>query len=105
MIRSGLPSLRARSASATGTAFTSPARVKPLARVDSVQLPALDRAAISVEDAADDSLGKPPRFAVPRKMQVTPERDGTWENVDADTRLWRYVVRAPDAQSLNLGVN
>lgn len=83
------------------TAFT--ARVKPLARVDSVQLPALDRAAIGVEDAADDSLGKPPRFAVPRKMQVTPERNGTWENVDAQTRLWRYVVRAPDAQSLNLG--
>jgi hypothetical protein len=83
------------------TAFT--ARVKPLARVDSVQLPALDLAAIRVEDAADESLGKPPRFAIPRKMHVTPARDGTWEDVDADTKLWRYVVKTPDALSLNLG--
>lgn len=83
------------------TALT--ARVKPLARVESVQLPALDLAAIRIEDAADESLGKPPRFAIPRKLHVTPDRDGTWESVDADTRLWRYVVKTPDALSLNLG--
>lgn len=83
------------------TAFT--ARVKPLARVDSIQLPMLDRAAIRVEDAADESLGKPPRFAIPRKMSITPDKHGTWESVDADTRLWRYVVKTPDALSLNIG--
>lgn len=83
------------------TAFT--ARVKPLASVDSTRLPTLDLASIRVEDAADESLGKPPRFAIPRKVSVTPDRHGTWESVDANTKLWRYVVKAPDALSLNLG--
>lgn len=95
--------LGAALAAANPVPTATSARVKPLARVDSVSLPALDRAAIQAEDAADESLGKPPRFAIPRKMSITPDRHGTWESVDANTKLWRYWVKTPDALSLNLG--
>lgn len=83
------------------TAFS--ARVMPLSKVDSTTLPAIDRAKVDAEDTADESRGEPPRFAIPRKMSVTPDKNGTWESVDANTKLWRYYVKTPGATSLNIG--
>jgi len=91
----------AAAADSTPTAFR--ASVMPLSRVDSITLPAIDRSAVDAEDAANESRGAPPRFAVPRKTSITPDKNGTWETVDSSTRLWRYVVKTPDASSLNLG--
>jgi lysyl endopeptidase len=79
------------------------AHVMPLTKVDSISLPALDRAAIAAEDDADAGRGEPPRYAIPRKVNITPDKDGTWESVDAHTKIWRFLVKTPDATSLNLG--
>jgi len=79
------------------------AHVMPLSKVESTSLPLLDRAAIAREDAADESRGTAPRFAIPRKLGITPQAHGAWENVDAQTRLWRYRITSHDAQSLNIG--
>ncbi|MEO5559339.1 MAG: hypothetical protein ABIO49_05995 [Dokdonella sp.] len=79
------------------------AKVVPLSQVDSVSFPALNRAAIATEDSVSESLDQPPRYAIPHKVSITPDKDGTWESVDAKTKIWRYVVKTSDATSLNVG--
>ncbi|MFO1352297.1 MAG: Ig-like domain-containing protein [Gammaproteobacteria bacterium] len=77
--------------------------VLPLSQVQSTSLPALDSAALADQDAVDEARGLAPRYAVPVAVRVTPDNAGTWETIDAATRLWRYRISAPDAVSLNLG--
>jgi lysyl endopeptidase len=96
-----LGSAYAAAADPVPTAFH--ARVMALSKVDSISLAELDRAAIATEDAADEGRGEPPRYAIPRKVNITPSKDGTWESVDAHTKVWRYVVKTTDASSLNFG--
>jgi lysyl endopeptidase len=88
-------------AEAVPTAFR--ADVRPLSQVESVSFPALNRAKIDAEDVDDEIRGLPPRFALPRKMNVTPSKAGTWERINATTSLWRYHVKTIDAASLNVG--
>jgi hypothetical protein len=40
---------------------------------------------------------------VSRKVLITPQTDGTWEDIDDQIRLWRLHVTAPNAVSINLG--
>lgn len=71
--------------------------------VDTMSLPALDRGWLEVEDQLRDGQDLAPRFAVPNEVTVSPDFDGTWEQVDADTLMWRYRIKAAGATSLNLG--
>ncbi len=66
-------------------------------------IPALDLAAIRAEDAQREIEGLPPRFAIPHEAMIRPSTDGVWEDVGADTRVWRLRISAPGALSLNLG--
>lgn len=79
------------------------AKVMALSKVDSITFPALNRATLATEDSVAEALDQPPRYAVPHKVNITPDKDGTWENIDAQTKIWRYVVKTPDATSLNIG--
>jgi len=79
----------------------APKRI-PLSQVDSIRLPAMDANAIHIEDTLSEGQGNAPRYAIPRKTHITPARDGTWETLDANTKVWRYVINAPDATSLNV---
>lgn len=71
--------------------------------IDAVDLPALDLAAVAAEDAEREARDLPPRFAVPRRVAITPAARGTWEEIDGGRLLWRLRVTAAEATSLNLG--
>jgi hypothetical protein len=75
----------------------------PLAAVPFLESAPLDLAALTSEDFQREIDGLPPRFALPQAVSLTPERDGVWEVLDGDTSVWRLVVAAPGAESLNLG--
>src|SRR5690349_8576920 len=70
-----------------------------------VVLPAqLDLEKIGEEDVSRDGLGLPPRFAVPERVSITPDKNGTWEDLADGQRLWRLrVVGGAGTTSLNLG--
>ncbi len=78
-------------------------RVNPLESVDSVSLPALDLAALAMEDQDRADQGLPPRYAIPYAVSITPKDHGTWEQIDANTMLWRYRIQCDAAKTINLG--
>jgi len=78
-------------------------RLKPIEVVDYVVTERLDLEAVRQADERRERQGGPYRFAVPRKVLITPWTDGTWEDIDDETRLWRLHVTAPGAVSINLG--
>jgi len=71
--------------------------------IDAVDFEALDLAAIAVEDAERAEADLPPRFAIARKVAITPDARGTWEDLGDGRLLWRLRLRAAEAASLNLG--
>jgi len=85
-------------------AISPPAAAEALARpTASVRwtAPPLDLDAIRAEDEARATEGLPYRYAIPCVAAISPSRDGTWENLGPDTRVWRLEVAAPGAVSLN----
>ncbi len=88
-----------------GGATGKPVRqeLRPLDEVATIDLAPFDLAALLKEDVERRELGLPPRFALPIERHLTPHDSGTWENLDADTLVWRLRVRSPGALSLNLG--
>ena len=76
----------------------------PLAQVAVVDLPALDRPAIALEDEQRHARGEPARFAIPQPLTASVAAAGTWDTLDAAWSLWRLRVRSPDASHLNLGL-
>jgi len=78
--------------------------VRPLAAVERLALPPVDAAKAAAEDEVRDLQGEPQRFAVPEKVAATPETHGTWDDLaDPLFVLWRLVIEAPGALSLNAG--
>ncbi len=77
--------------------------VLPLADVLGMSMADLDRKAILIEDVTRTELGLAPRYAVPEETFVTPDNDGTWEDIGEGRRLWRFRITSPDAISINLG--
>jgi len=77
--------------------------LQPLDVVPLVQVPSLDLDAVRAEDEDRARMGLPPRYAIPTQVLITPQTDGSWEDIDAETRLWRLRIASPGAVSLNLG--
>lgn len=77
--------------------------VQPLQTVELVQMPAIDLAAVRSEDLADEAEGLAPRYAIPNGVYITPSTNGTWEQLDSKTMLWRLRITSPGAVSINLG--
>ncbi len=75
----------------------------PLDGVDLVRIAPLDLQSIQAQDIARQAQGLAPRYAVPFPVTITPDDRGTWEDLDADTVLWRLRVTSPGALSLNFG--
>lgn len=65
--------------------------------------PPVNRSQVDAEDEQRRQLGLPMRFAVPNAVQVNTLTDGLWEEVDANTSVWRLRVGSSGAVSLNLG--
>ena len=77
-----------------------------LSRLDKIDLramPAVDVAKLKAEDLQRDKRGDIPRFAFPMTVDMTPLNSGVWEDVDADTVVWRQRIRSEKALSLNFG--
>lgn len=67
------------------------------------QIEPMDLEALAAEDAINEALGRPPRFAVPRHVSISPSTSGIWVHLDDGTSVWRYRVQAGNAVSLNFG--
>lgn len=76
-------------------------QVQPVAMVKQLVLPATD---VAAQLAADQrrGIGFPLRYAVDNPVEITPDTDGTWEQLP-DGRLWRLRVKSPGATDLNFG--
>lgn len=77
--------------------LSAPSTLKPLL------LSALDLNVIAAEDVERDLRGEPPRYAIPKMVDIVPEQSGEWSQVPGGPLVWRYRVKADDATSLNLG--
>jgi len=75
---------------------------RPVDGLPAIELAPLDLAFLADDDARREAQGAAPRFAVPHPVSISPLTSGAWENVDADTLLWRLRVASPGALSLNL---
>ncbi len=64
---------------------------------------AVDLQAVAIEDAEQAEAGRPPRFAIPREVFITPDTDGAWVTTRRGAMVWRLRVTSPGATSLNLG--
>ncbi len=86
-----------------GQPMSSLYQAQPLSAVDTVEVPPIDLDEVAFEDQMRAADGLAPRYAIPWKVHITPRTDGTWEQLDAKTMLWRLRIVSPGAYSLNLG--
>jgi lysyl endopeptidase len=75
----------------------------PVQDTAAIYVAPLDVEAIRLEDEALEQAGAAPRFAIPHETIIRPSTDGTWDDLDAQTRRWRLPISSPGALSLNLG--
>lgn len=73
-----------------------------LAEVPVEQLPAQDNASLLAKEKALQEKGRPPRFAVPIPMKITPANNGIWTRENGE-EVWRIRIVSPGAKTLNLG--
>ncbi len=104
--------IAAASIAASAGAIVLPDRIEGSAAdylgLDAAAVPVLRTQPVDIaaEKAADLERAKedaPVRFAVSEDFALTPDTDGTWQDVDERWVLWRQRIVAPGALSINLG--
>jgi hypothetical protein len=93
----------ARAADRTAWPAALDHEVLPAQQVRLHQAERVDPEVARAEDLVREDMGLPPRFAVPQPVFIAPDNQGTWENLDQSTRLWRLRIRSEGALSINLG--
>jgi hypothetical protein len=83
------------------SAFTR--AVQPVELVEWLIPEPIDIQSIRVEDELREQQGGPYRFAIPRRVVITPDANGMWEEIDNETWLWRIHITSPGATSISLG--
>lgn len=78
------------------------ASASTLRSLDGSRFGPLDLDRLAAEDAYQQALGQPPRFAVAHPLSVTPARDGHW-HARGELMIWQHRVQAEGALSLNFG--
>ena len=85
-------------------------KLLPPSEVELYQAPAIDPAAALAEAEGGkrlpDEAPRPLEYAVPFKVDLSPDKAGTWETLFLGRReysVWRLLVRAPGALHVNLG--
>ena len=86
-----------------GRPTASVRKVEPLDSVRKIATEPIDLKAVQAEDRRRESRGAPYRFAISRSVALDPFSDGTWEQIDDETWMWRLRISSPGAQSVNLG--
>lgn len=74
-----------------------------LSTLETAAYPALDLDRLAAEDAYNEAVGRPPRFAIAREAAIGTLTRGQWESV-GDTAIWRYRFAAEQAVSMNLAL-
>ena len=74
-----------------------------LKNVDQVVMEKLDNQRLLKQEIAKRSKGRPIEFAKSLRLNVAPEKKGTWEYLDNGMALWRLRIKSEGAKSLNLG--
>ena len=82
-------------------AFTH--KVQPIELVEQFVTEPIDIQAVQLEDELWEQEGGPYRFAIPRRVVITPDANGMWEEIDNETWLWRIHITSPGATSISLG--
>jgi hypothetical protein len=82
---------------------TSSHQVLGLESIDAVIFPSLNTELLAWEDVEREEMGLPPRFAVPKEVEVSPSTHGTWEDLGQGMKLWRLRIESLGALSLNFG--
>ncbi|QSX79808.1 proprotein convertase P-domain-containing protein [Agrilutibacter solisilvae] len=77
--------------------------IAQLGGVELRQMPAVNSAALRLEDARNTGRTGPRRFAKPLDVNMTPLDAGIWEELDAGHMVWRLRIASRDARSLNFG--
>ena len=75
----------------------------PIEVVSLIEMPGPDHEQLEQEDQRRNSMGLPPRIAVPNEVSITPGTHGTWEHLDGGRMMWRLRVLSPGAAHLNFG--
>lgn len=57
---------------------------------------------IEIEDEESSEKGNPYRFAKLLDCDIDPNKDGLWENLDNDVRVWRLNIESENAKALSL---
>ena len=74
-----------------------------LKEVEMLVVPSLDVQQLTVEDQLRSVQGEAPRYAVPMEVRITPDTDGTWEDLGGDMWVWRLTIQSREATSINFG--
>lgn len=77
------------------------APVRALDAVARRAMPAVNNEALQTQHPVGGT--GPLRVAEPLDVTLTPETDGTWEQLDDGTWIWRLRIRSEEAVSLSLG--
>ena len=83
--------------------LTEPA-LKSMDTVTVFSLPAIDQQQLLAEDAQTKEPA-PLRYALPKKVSITPKNDGVWETLADGGTLWRQRIICPGATDINVGFN
>ncbi|RME24131.1 MAG: hypothetical protein D6798_11930, partial [Deltaproteobacteria bacterium] len=75
--------------------------LRPIEELPRLSVQGPDVKALLAEDLDRDALGLPPRYAVGRDLDVSPDRDGVWESLPDGRLLWRVRLAAQGATSLS----
>ncbi|MGB2458303.1 MAG: trypsin-like serine peptidase, partial [Flavobacteriales bacterium] len=70
--------------------------------VPTVELVAPNSMALEKEDNDNALKGKPYRYAVQLDSDIDPSKDGLWETLENDIRVWRVNIKSEGAQALGL---
>lgn len=81
------------------------ARLRSISTLGKQVLPKVDLGKLQREDAETDALGIAPRFGYPHKVVYTLENSGEWTTLEDGGRIWRLILRCPEALSINLLYN
>ena len=70
--------------------------------VPTVELVAPNIITLEKEDNDNALKGKPYRYAIQLDSDIDPSKDGLWETLENDIRVWRVNIKSEGAQALGL---
>jgi subtilisin-like proprotein convertase family protein len=76
-----------------------------LSEIEKISMPFLDNVALAQKELISRNTERAPRFAESIEVDISPDKDGTWESQENGDLIWRIYIESPGARSLNFGFN